>query len=431
MQTLPVEILPYFEPFRVIFLTQKTYLKAVLLLFGALMCRGGRTICSILRVVGLKGETTFSKYHNVLNRSGWDILKGSKILLDQITKDSQEPLKIVVDGHLERRKGPKITSKGHYRDAAQSSDNYTVISSGIKWLSFAVLKQYSWFTRKVALPFLTVLVPSEDGNKKMNRRHKTLHDWTRQAVLQIRKWYPHREIILVADSEFATAETVKTCSRHNVSFVSRLKLNARLYDFPFEVKIGRPRNKGLRLPTAEERINNPYTAWELTEVAWYGNKRKITQYLTGTCLWHVMSHSNTPMKIRYVLMTDPLNKFKPILLMSSDESLNPIEIIETYVTRWNIEVTFHEAREHLGIETQRQWSDRSILRSTPILFGLYSLVFLIGEGLINNNKLKLESTAWYTKSDFKFSDILSSIRRCSLEGSYFCKQQFPQDPCKT
>jgi hypothetical protein len=389
------------------------------------MCQGARTVCSVLRVLGLKGETAFTKYHNVLNRSKWNTLAGSKILLEQIDKDQKEPLQIVVDGHLERRRGPNITARGHYRDPVQSSKNYTVISSGLKWLSVMALKRFAWCQRTLALPFLTVLVPSEESNLKSKKQHKTLQDWTCQIIIQMRKWFPQRKIILTADNEFATAEIAQTSSKQKISFVSRLKLNARLFDFPFHNHMGRPRNKGLRLPAIATILNDPNNKWETKEVLWYGGVYKEVHYLTNTCLWHVMTHC--PMPIRYVLMKDPEGKFNPVLLMSTDTELTGFQIIETYVARWNIEVTFHEAREHLGIETQRQWSDMAIARTTPVLFALYSLCVLIGNSLIKEGRVGIERTAWYTKEEIKFSDILTGIRKYTLETMYFCKELFSRE----
>jgi hypothetical protein len=421
MQTLPPTILAHLQPFRVVFLTNKTYLTASLLLAGALLCRGGRTVCGILRALGLQGETAFTKYHNVLNRSRWNTLKASRILLEQIDTEKQEALRIVIDGHLERRRGSHISGKGCYHDAVQSSRGYTVISPGLKWLSVMVLKRFSWSQRILALPFLTVLVPSEKSNKKKKKRHKTLQDWTSQMIKQIRRWLPHRKIILTADSEFAVAEITKTCSKLRISFVSRLKLNARLFDFPFKFEgKGRPRNKGLRLPTGTEMLADPNLKWESAEVCWYGGARRNVLYVTGKGLWHVMGHK--PIPIRYVFMKDPQNEFNPVLLMSTDEKIEATQIIETYVSRWNIEVTFRESREHLGIETQRQWSDLAILRSTPILFALYSLVILIGTSLLEKQLVQINKTAWYQKEEVKFSDILASIRKDILR--HFCKERF-------
>lgn len=330
-------------------------------------------------------------------------------------------MKIVIDGHLERRRGSKIKARGHYRDAVQSSDNYTVISSGLKWLSVMALKRYSWCKRTLALPFLTALVPSEEGNKANNKKHKTLQTWTCQIIKQIRRWFPDRTIFLIADNEFATAGIALQSIKHKISFISRLKHNARLFDFPFRNPMGRPRNKGFRLPTVASMLIDPSITWIRKEVIWYGGKNREVEFITGTCLWHVMTHSNSPIPIRYVLLRCPAGKFKPVLLMSTGIDLDGVTIIESYVERWNIEVTFHEAREHLGIETQRQWSDMAIARSTPILFALYSLSVLIGKSLIEKQLIQVEKTAWYDKEEIKFSDILTGIRKHILEEMYFCK----------
>jgi len=426
MPTLPTNILAHLLPFRSIFFTDKTFLKASLLLIGALICKGGRTVCSILRVLGLKGETGFAKYHHVLNRARWDALEGSKVLLQQIDKDHQEPLKIIIDGHLERRKGKMISAKGNYRDAVQSSKDCTVISSGLKWLCVASLNRFSWCKRTLALPFMTILTPHEDCNKKSGKKHKTLQDWTCQILMQIRRWLPLRSIIFVGDSEFACAKVALECIKQKIIFVSRLKLNARLFNFPIRNHMGRPQKKGTRLPTIETILTDRTIEWEMKEVSWYGSTRRTVQYCTGVCLWHVMTHSSTPISIRYVVIKDPENILSPLLLMSTNLELAPWEIIENYVVRWNIEVSFHESREHLGIETQRQWSDKAIARTTPILFALYSLVILIGNTLFKTGKVEIEQTAWYIKEDFKFSDMFKSVRKYLLKEMYFCKEEFSE-----
>jgi hypothetical protein len=424
MQTLPTKILPYLLPFRIIFLRSSTFQKAALLIVGTLLCQGGRTICSVLRILGLKGESTFSKYHQVLNRAKLNLLKGSKVLLTQLDQDQKEPLRIAIDGHLERRRGSKISAKGNYRDAVQSSKDYTVISSGLKWLSVMALKKFSWCNRTLALPFLTVLAPHENCNKKNGKKHKTLQDWTCQILMQIRRWLPLRQIIFVGDAEFACAAIALQCIKYNIAFISRLKLNARLFDFPVQNKMGRPQKKGKRLRKIDSILNDPKVVWETKEVCWYGGVNKMVQYFTGTCLWHVMTHSSTPIPIRYVLVRDPKNEYNPILLMSTDLELTSSEIIKNYVERWNVEVTFHESREHLGVETQRQWSDKAIARTTPILFALYSLTILIGNSLFQAGMVEVERTAWYEKEDIKFSDMLRSVRKHILEKMYFCKEVF-------
>ena len=114
----------------------------------------------------------------------------------------------------------------------------------------------------------------------------------------------------------------------------------------------------------------------------------------------------------------PEGKCKPEAFFSTDVNLSPIKIVEYYVLRWNVEVTFEESRRHLGIETQRQWSDKAIERTTPVLFGLYSIVCLIALRLSKSEELTPRSTAWYQKEEITFSDVLAYVKRHIWENKY-------------
>ena len=396
MPTLPPLILSTLQPFSTIFVTNKTCMKAFLLLLGVIVCKGGRTVCAVLRVLGLRGERAFSKYHNVLNRATVNLRQASKILLSRLDDDKSDPLVIAVDAHLERRRGKRIAAKGCYRDPVRSSRNYTVKCHGLRWLSMVVVKRFSWFQRPLALPFFTLLAPSEKANEQAGKRHKTLIDWTIQMIMQLRRWMPRRAIILTADGEFATAALAWSCVKQKVSLVTRLRLDARLFGFPVRrVGPGRPAKKGERLVVPKKMLDMPDLSWESTSVLWYGGIQRCVQYLSTSCLWHVKGYD--PVPIRFVMMTDPEEKWRPVLLMSTDVHLEPSQIIESYVSRWSIEVTFREAREHLGVETQRQWSKLAILRSTPILFGLYSLVVIIAGRIKTFEVIQICQAAWYQK----------------------------------
>lgn len=149
---------------------------------------------------------------------------------------------------------------------------------------------------------------------------------------------------------------------------------------------------------------------------WYGQSVKFIRYLTGVNLWHTPGEK--PVAIRWVLVVDPDRKHKPEAFFSTDTELSAIKIVEYYVLRWNVEVTFEESRRHLGIETQRQWSDKAIERTTPVLFGLYSIVILIAYRLSKNNELIPQSTAWYQKQEITFSDVLAYVKRHIWESKY-------------
>ncbi len=117
---------------------------------------------------------------------------------------------------------------------------------------------------------------------------------------------------------------------------------------------------------------------------------------------------------------NPGNNNKSEAFFSTDLNLSPQQIINFYVLRWNIEVTFEEVRARLGMETQRQWSERAIAKTTPTLLALFSLVCLFGKEILQTQSLPILSTAWYDKKGgATFSDILAVVRRNILASSYF------------
>ncbi len=115
------------------------------------------------------------------------------------------------------------------------------------------------------------------------------------------------------------------------------------------------------------------TPWKrVTVTGWYGGGERVVGISTATAVWR---HSGMPVvPIRWVLVRDPLGRFDPQALLCTDPAQDPVQILRWFVQRWQLEVTFREVRDHLGVETQRQWSDQAIARTTPCLLGLFSLV---------------------------------------------------------
>ncbi|VFN04118.1 MAG: DDE superfamily endonuclease, partial [Candidatus Kentron sp. G] len=331
------------------------------------------------------------------------------------------PLIIVVDETIERRKGRKIKAKGKYRDAVRSTQDEVVKCWGLKWICFTVLIPVPWSTRYWALPFLTILASSEWANKEQGKRHKTTVDWTIQALKAISRWLPENTPwTLVGDGAYAALGLAKACVDNGGNLISRLRLDARLFDFPEpqpKGKRGKKPKKGERLTKLSELAKDPTQVWQLIEIAWYGGETKFMKLQTGVCLWHKNGHD--PVKIRWVLVIDPEGKSEPEAFFNTDEHLAPERIVEIFIQRWNIEVTFEEARRHLGVETQRQWSDLAIARTTPALMGLSSIVCLMALDLIKGSSLPLRHSAWYTKQNAAFSDVLAFVRRAIWADKYF------------
>lgn len=416
MRDLPQAIITVLRHFELVF-SERVWEWAKVLLVGAILAPGTRTVTAALRVMGLSDERQFQNYHRVLNRDCWSSRALSCILLRLLVRafvPADAPIVLGLDDHIERRRGEKIAAKAIYRDAVRSSKSFFVKTSGLRWLSMMLLAPIPWAKRIWALPFLTVLAPSERYHTEQGMRHKTLTDWARQMIAQVRCWLPSRSIVVVADSSYAVLELLASCISlpKAVTMITRLRLDAALYDPapPRQPgKKGAPRKKGQRQPTLEARLADPKTEWEQLTLAWYGRTTRTVELASGTAVWY---HAGVPVvPIRWVLIRDGEGKFEPQALLSTDLSLSAQQIVEWFVMRWQLEVTFEEARAHLGVETQRQWSNLAILRTTPALLALFSLVTLFAHQLLQRHSLPVRQAAWYQKELATFSDTLAFVRQ--------------------
>jgi hypothetical protein len=402
------------SPFRPL-LHRSSWSKAQILFIGAILATGKRTVTAALRVMGLSDESGFAKYHQVLNRAVWSPYRAAEVLLALLLlylDKGEGPLLFGIDETIERRWGPKISARGIYRDAVRSSQSHFVKTSGLRWLSLMWLTAIPWAQRLWALPFLTVLAPSEGYYDQSVRQHKKLTDWARQMIFQLRRWLPHRSLVVVADYSFAALELLHACQKlvNPVTIITRLRLDAALYEpAPPYPGTGRPAKKGKRLPTLEAVLNSAQTVWQRVTVTWYDNRPRTMEIASDTAVWY---HSGKPpVPIRWLLVRDPQGDYETIALLSTDLDLCPEQILNWFVPRWQVEVTFEEVRAHLGVETQRQWSDKAIARTTPMLLGLFSWVTLAAHCLVQQRPLSVRQAAWYVKVRPTFSDAISWVRQ--------------------
>jgi len=251
-------------------------------------------------------------------------------------------------------------------------------------------------------------------------------------LLLVRRWWPEREkFVAVADSGYACIRLLAACRGFlpkPVTFVTRfLRLDAALYEPapPRKPKqIGRPRLKGKRLPTLAAVAHDPSTTWMPVVVAdWYGKGERTVEVASATAVWY---HTGLPLvPLRWILIRDPQGEFAPQALLCTDLGVEPARILSWFVLRWKMEVTFQEARRHLGVETQRQWSELAIRRTTPALLGLFSIVTLYAHQrmvLQGSGALRQEEAAWYRKlHPTFFSDALALVRRELWAEGTFCR----------
>jgi len=430
MLTLPEWIMPLLLEFAPVIRQKRTWHKVEIIVVGAILATGKRTMSAVLRVMGLSQERHYARYHHVLSRAVWSSLAASAILLRLLLKTfalPNEPLVFGIDETIERRRGEKINAKGIYRDPVRSSKEHFVKASGLRWISLMLLTPIAWAQRIWALPFLTVLAPSERYYQQRRRKPKTITDWARQLVFQVRRWLPEAWLVVVGDSTYAALEFLHACQQlpQPVTVITRLRLDAALYEPapPYNGK-GRPRKKGQRLPTPHQGLQDPHTCWTRLTLPWYGQSERELDIATFTAIWF---HYGLPaVPIRCVLIRDVAGKFEPQALLSTDPALTPEHILAFFLRRWQMEPTFQHVRTHLGVETQRQWSDKAIARTTPTLLGLFSFVTLLAHTLITHEGAAVRSAAWYPKTLLSFSDALALVR--SHLWSFWTFHSSPHEP---
>jgi hypothetical protein len=425
MSNLPKQIIHILRPFERVF-SKRVWDWAKVLLIGAILAPGERTVAAILRVMGRSNDRQFQNYHRVLNRATWSSRALSRLLLLLLVSlfvPESAPVVIGIDETIERRRGSKIAARGIYRDPVRSSKEFFVKTSGLRWISMMLLTPIPWAQRVWALPFLTVLAPSERYHEQRKTRHKTITDWARQMIRQVHRWLPTRQLIIVADGSYAVVAFLANLVRLPVvTLVTRLRLDAALYD-PAPArpagKRGRPAVKGKRQPTLARRLADPTTVWQKCTVSWYGGITRVVEIATGTALWYHPGIS--PVAIRWILVRDPEGKFASQAVLCTDQEADPVQILHWFVMRWPVEVTFHEVRTHLGVETQRQWSDLAIVRTTPALLGVFSLVTIFAHQLLDEHPFPVRQAAWYAKALPTFSDTLAFVRQHLWPSSFFAK----------
>lgn len=412
MRPLPTSIVSVLQPFACLF-TRPTWLHVQVLLSGTLLAHGPRTVTAALRAMGLSDERRFERYHRVLNRARWSSRQGGRILLGVLIQMLPEswPIVIAVDETLERRKGARIRAKGMYRDAVRSSQSKVVTCLGLEWICMALLVPVPWSPRPWALPFLTRLAPSKRSNEAAGRRHRTVVELTIGMVWLVARWLKQRRWVLIGDGRYSCVQLGWEVMAAQATLITRLRLDARLFAFPEPVSAGRrgPKpKKGAALAKLSTREEEARTQGEEVTIQWYGQP-KTRRLLSAVCLWHTPGWP--PLPIRWVLVVDPDAQRPTQAFFTTDLTMAPGRVVELFVWRWSLEVTFEEVRRHLGVETQRQWNDLAIARTTPALMGLFSLVCLMVYQWRERWATLPRSTAWYLKSHATFSDCLALVRR--------------------
>jgi hypothetical protein len=418
---VPACAMPILSLFRSAFSTP-TYHRFLVLALAAVLTTGRRTVTNLLRTVRCQTCGDVSSYHRVFSQRRWSTWALARalitFLLDHVVPSG--PVLLAGDDTVTEHPGPQVFGKARHRDGVRSSHSYTAYRWGHKWVVVSVLVKLPGTTRPWALPVLVALYRPPEWDRVHGMRHKTPAHLARQLLARLIRWFPERHFIFVGDSGYGTSETARFCrQRHrHLTVVSKFYGDAALYEPPPlrpRRTIGRPRVKGQKLPSPQEEVAHSTRRTRLA-VAWYGGTSRDIEIVTGTGHWYRIGEALVA--VRWVYVHDYTGTHRDEYFFTTDLSLCPKQIVECYTQRWSIETTFQECREHLKLESTKCYSQQTVLRFTPCLFGLYTIVVLLYLQLPDLLRLPI-MVSWRGKSTTTFADMITCVRRAIWQQWFF------------
>ena len=417
MTTLPAAIVTLLFPFQHLF-DRRTWRKAQLLVVGAILAPGKRTVSSALSILGIGQSGDFAIFHQVLNRARWEPLQLSRVLLLLVVGRlgaSTEPLVFGIDETVERRWGRKIAAKGRYRDPVRSTDDQTVMTPGLQWVSLMLLTRIGWAGRHWALPFLTALVPSDRYDWLKGRRHKRFTDYAQQMLDCLRRWLPDRDLVVVCDGGYAKREFLLHCQRMSkpIVVITKLRKDASLYQPPPPRRpgqIGRPRVVGARLPSPTAVLDDPATQWMPYRATTSDGADLMVELTSGVALWYRGGFPSV--QIRWVVVRHlEENPGAPGFAVHRHRRRPPADRAVVHAAlagRGDLRGTAGPP----GCGNPAPVVRACHRRTTPTLFGLFSVVALAADVLIEQQGgLLPRTTAWYAKTNPTVADAIALVRR--------------------
>ena len=421
---IPAWTTPVLTMFRPGFSTP-TYQRFLVLVLAAVLTTGRRTITNLQRTVRSQAPGHVSSYHRVLSQRRWLTWALARallmFLLDRVVPSG--PVFLAGDDTVTEHPGPKVFGKGRHRDGVRSTHSYTAYRWGHKWVVLSVLVKLPFATRPWALPVLVALYRPPEWDRVHGTRHKTPAHLARLLLARLMRWFPQRHFIFVGDSGYGTSESARFCHQHrrHLTLVSKFSGNAALYEPPpprTRRTIGRPRVKGQKLPAPQEVVAQTRRRRHLV-VAWYGGTSRAIEIVTGTGYWYRIGEALV--EVRWVYVHDCTGTHRDEYFFTTDLSMCPKRIVECYTQRWSIETTFQECREYLKLESPKGYGQQTVLRFTPCVFGLYTIVVLLYLQLRHSSST-LRAVFWRGKATGTFSDMMTCVRRALWEQWVFHTQ---------
>lgn len=394
--------------------TRPTYERFVILLLAAILTTGCRTVLNLLRTVGDLAPGDPSSYHRVFAKRRWSLWRLGRALAGYILARwlPPGPVQVAGDDTVAEHKGKKVYGKACHRDAVRSSHSFTAYRWGHKWVVLAILVRFPVATRPWALPVLCALYCTAKEDEKRGRRHKTPAQLMRQLLAVLCRWFPKRRFVFVGDGGFGVHPLASFAhrQRRRLTLVSRFYADANLYALPpapTGKKTGRPRKKGPKLPSPAAVVATTRRRQRL-RVSWYGGGQRDIAVVTGTGHWYKSGAGLVP--VRWVYVHDRTGTHRDDYFFSTAVDMTAQEIVEAYTRRWNLETTFQEMRSYLKLETTRGWTEHTVLRTAPCLFGLYAVIAVFYAAWPVSWQRQRAVTR-RDKTAVTFADAITAVRR--------------------
>lgn len=401
--------------------TRPTYGRFVLLLVGAIVTGGRRTVSRILWTVRSLLGGHPSSYHRFFSAARWSLWPLGRVLAEAVIAvvPPEQTILVAGDDTVAGHSGKRVYGRGCHRDAVRSSHRHTVTKWGHRWVVLAVLVKFPFASRRWALPVLCALYrPRTTTNDRERRRHKVPSELAQSLLAALLHWFPRRRFIFLGDGHFSGHELADFAHRHRdrLTLIGRLRKGACLYAKPPQRHrgrrvFGRPCRKGRRLRPPQEQV--AHANRHRLSVRWYGHTRRRVNVVSGKGIWY---RRGLLAPVRWVCVRDPISE-RTDYFYSTDPRMTPRRIIELFAARWSIEVTFQEMRQHLGWETTRQRVRRSVLRAAPCLMGCFSVVALVYAAFVRGKNAPVRQTLCHHKTEPSFSDALFTVRRLLWENT--------------
>ena len=441
--SVPSTIRALFSSFEPVF-SAPSFQNFVTMVSGWMLCNGRRTLTRVLLCGrGSARRKHFSTLYRFFSRATWDTDHLGHALCSLLLPLVGQRIVVIVDDTLCRRSGPHFWGAAMHHDPLTSSYRRGTVAGrlvrwafGHNWVVLAIHVPLPWSpARGAAVPILWRLYRGKKGCPKATYRKKT--ELARELVDLVASWLPQdRELLVTADGEYA-CHTVVRCLPAGAHFTGPMLMDAALYDRPSAKPKGQrgPQpKKGARLPSPRDLAQDASVRWHTITPTMYGREVRV-KIKTHMVLWYTVAYTRA---VRMIVTRHPTGRLEDRAYFSTDLSLSVQDVLEDYAKRWSLEVTFRDAKQHLGLQDpQNGWWRRNkrnrrrtkkpgpqpkksrgraaIRHTAPLTFCVYGLVIVwyLRHGDPAQDVTRVRKLCrWYRHKKLpSFADMLDAMRR--------------------